>query len=290
MAGQMECADATAAAPAAAAQANAPLRWKPAPLVRLSMLFHVLAIAAIPLFPAFWRSSLLALLGNHVLLGCFGMWPTSRAVGANIVRLPEAAARRGEIGLTFDDGPDPQVTPRVLDLLDRHQAKASFFFAAKQAALHPALVREVVRRGHSVENHSYRHSNAFACYGLGRLRREVEAAQAVVARLTGRSPAFFRAPMGLRSPLLDPVLARAGLQHVAWTRRGYDTVNGDAGKVLRRLADGLSAGDLLLPHDGNAARTPEGEAVVLAVLPRLLETIAAQGLKSVSLPMAFQDK
>ncbi len=285
----MNWVNATADTAATGLQANAPRRWKPTPLVWLSMLFHGAMIPAILLFPGHWRGIVLALLGNHLILGGLGLWPRSRLVGANIVRLPQAAAKRGEMSLTFDDGPDPRVTPRVLDLLDRHGAKASFFFAAKQAALHPALVQDIVRRGHSVENHSYSHSNAFACYGLGRLRREVASSQALVARLSGRVPVFFRAPMGLRSPLLDPVLAQAGLRHIAWTRRGYDTVNRDAGKVLRSLTRGLSAGDVLLLHDGNAARTRDGEAVVLAVLPQLLESIAAQGLKSVSLPMAFQD-
>ena len=285
----MNWVDTTADAATTGLRANAPRRWKPTPLVWLSMLFHGAMIPALLLFPGHWRGIVLALVGNHLILAGLGLWPRSSLVGANLVRLPQPVAKRGEMSLTFDDGPDPQVTPQVLDLLDRHGAKASFFFAAKQAALYPALVQDIVRRGHSVENHSYSHSNAFACYGLGRLRREVASSQALVARLTGRMPVFFRAPMGLRSPLLDPVLAQAGLRHIAWTRRGFDTVNRDAGKVLRRLTRGLSAGDVLLLHDGNAARTRDGIAVVLVVLPKLLESIAAQGLKSVSLPAAFQD-
>lgn len=286
----MDGADVTGVAIATTIQANAPLRWRPAPLVRLSIMFHGLLFLAFLVFPAHWCGFLLALLGNHLVLGGLGLWPTSRLVGPNILRLPATAAARCEIGLTFDDGPDVQVTPRLLELLDRYGAKASFFLAAKQAALHPALVQDIVRRGHSIENHSYSHSNAFAWYGLGRLHREVASSQALIATLSGRLPAFFRAPMGLRSPLLDPVLARLGLRHVAWTRRGFDTVKRDPDEVLRRLINGLAAGDVLLLHDGNAARTRDGEAVVLAVLPRLLDAVAAMGLKSVSLPMAFQDK
>lgn len=286
----MDGADVTSAAIATTTQANTPRRWRPAPLVRLSIVFHGLIFLAFLLFPAHWCGFLLALLGNHLLLGGLGLWPTSRLVGPNILRLPATAAARGEITLTFDDGPDAQVTPPLLDLLDRYGAKASFFLAARQAAMHPALVQDIVRRGHSVENHSYSHSNAFAWYGLGRLHREIGSSQALIAKLSGRLPTFFRAPMGLRSPLLDPVLARLGLRHVAWTRRGFDTVKRDPDVVLRRLVNGLAVGDVLLLHDGNAARTRDGEAVVLAVLPRLLETIAAQDLKSVSLPMAFEDK
>jgi peptidoglycan/xylan/chitin deacetylase (PgdA/CDA1 family) len=284
----MDGAEASACSATAAPVANAPLRWSPTLLVRMSMLFHGAAAVTFLLFPSHWAGVVLALLANHLLLTALGLWPKSHMAGANLVRLPEAAVRRHEVSLTFDDGPDPQVTPQVLDLLDRCGAKASFFLVAQRAAAYPALVRDIVRRGHSIENHSYSHSHVFACYGLGKLRREVETSQALVAKLTGRVPRFFRAPMGLRSPLLDPVLARAGLRHVAWTRRGYDTVSSDAGKVLRRLTRGLSAGDVLLLHDGNCARAPNGTAVTLAVLPKLLEAISAQGLRSVSVPMAFE--
>jgi peptidoglycan/xylan/chitin deacetylase (PgdA/CDA1 family) len=190
------------------------------------------------------------------------------------------------VSLNFDDGPDPDVTPRVLDLLDRHHARASFFCVGEKAAAHPEIVREIARRGHSVENHSHRHPNAFAFYGMRGLRREVDAAQSVIARITGRPPMFFRAPAGFRSPLLDPVLAATGLRYASWTRRGFDTVDGNAAAVLKRLTRGLAAGDVLLLHDGGRARTSAGEPVVLAVLPALLERLAAAGLKSVPLPAA----
>jgi len=122
-----------------------------------------------------------------------------------------------------------------------------------------------------------------------RLRREVEATQAVIAGITGRAPGFFRAPAGFRSPLLDPVLARRGLCYVSWTRRGYDAVRRNPVEVLQRLTRGLSAGDVLLLHDGAHARTDAGEPLVLAVLPALLDQFAASGLKSVSLPTACRD-
>jgi peptidoglycan/xylan/chitin deacetylase (PgdA/CDA1 family) len=210
------------------------------------------------------------------------LWPRGQLLGPNLVRLPASAVRRREIALTFDDGPDPEVTPRVLELLDRFQAKASFFCIGEKAAACPELVKEIARRGHSVENHSYHHHHAFALFGISRLRREVDAAQAIVASITGRPPVFFRAPAGFRGPLLDPVLAPRGLRYVSWTRRGFDTVSGNPERILRRLTLGLGAGDVLLMHD----RTP----VVLAVLPALLERLSAQGLKAVSLASACADE
>jgi peptidoglycan/xylan/chitin deacetylase (PgdA/CDA1 family) len=263
--------------------------WRPTPIIRLSFLLHAAAGLIVVMQPALWAWALGAVAVNHVLLTAAVFWPRGRALGANLVRLPPAAAARGEVSITFDDGPDPEITPRVLDLLDRHQAKASFFCVGELAAAHPGLVREIARRGHSIENHSHRHSNAFAFYGILRLKRELESAQAVVSGITGRAPRFFRAPMGLRSPLLDPVLARCGLTYVSWTRRGLDAVHRDPEKVLQRLADGLAAGDILLLHDNGRARTRDGVPVVLAVLPELLRRIQAQGLRSVTLAAAAHE-
>ena len=209
-------------------------------------------------------------------MATFGMWPRSQLLGRTVVRLPEGRARAGEVALTFDDGPHPAVTPAVLDILDRHGARASFFLIGARAAKHPDLVREIVRRGHQVESHTWGHRPWFACLGLGALRREVGRAQDVLTPLAGRAPRFVRAPMGLRTPLLDPVLHRAGLVHASWTRRGLDGISRDHRRVLARLLRGLRAGDVLLLHDG-------GSRTVLDVLPGLLLGLEARGLTAVPL-------
>ena len=261
-----------------------------APALRISKWVHAAGAVTCAVEPLLWPWVLAALAGNHLLLGAAVLSPRGGMLGPNLVRLPASAAGRNEVSLTFDDGPDPDVTPRVLDLLDTFPAKASFFCVGEKAAAYPDVVMEIARRGHSVENHSFRHDHAFAFFGPGRLRGEVEATQSLIAGLTGRFPAFFRAPAGFRSPLLDPVLALHGVRYVSWTRRGFDTVDADAAAVLRRLTRGLAAGDLLLLHDGGCRRTPRGEPVVLAVLPELLERLAAAGLKPVSLPAACREE
>jgi peptidoglycan/xylan/chitin deacetylase (PgdA/CDA1 family) len=223
-----------------------------------------------------------------VLFGA-SLAPRSRLLGPNLTRLPDAAARRGEIAITFDDGPDPEVTPRVLDALDRAGAPGTFFCVGRRAQAHPGLVREIVRRGHAVENHSHAHSTAFGWYGPARLVREIAAAQGALSALAGRAPAFFRSPFGVRNPFVDPVLARLGLAYVSWTRRGYDAVDGDAARVLSRLTGRLAAGDVLVLHDGVATGARRARPAVLDVLPRLLEVAASRRLKPVTLAAACGD-
>ncbi len=260
-----------------------PARWRPTPLLRASALLHVAAVAGVAASPASWPWALGAVAGNHALLGAIGLWPRSSLLGPNLRRLPAANARLGQVGLCFDDGPDPKVTPAVLDLLDRAGARASFFCIADRAARHPTLVEAIVRRGHTVENHSWHHSHRFAAMGIRAIRREVGEAQTILTNLAGRPPRFFKPPAGLRNPLLDPVLAGFGLRLATWTRRGFDAVRRDPAAVERRLLRGLGPGDLLMLHDGTAARDGAGRPVVLAVLPRLLDRLAAQGLTAVSL-------
>jgi peptidoglycan/xylan/chitin deacetylase (PgdA/CDA1 family) len=264
-------------------------RWRPAPAIRLSAAVHLGGVAAVAVNPTSWPYVGAALLANHAALGLAGMIPRSSVLGPNLVRLPHAAAARGEIALTFDDGPDPQVTPAVLDLLDRYGAKATFFCIARKAALCPDIVREIARRGHGVENHSNTHPFGFATYGPNRLQEEIAAAQDTLAALSGKAPVFFRSPMGLRNPFLDPTLARLGLVYVSWTRRGFDTVDGRAERVLSRLGAKLARGDVILLHDGDAYRSRAGTVASTAVLAALLELVQGMGFKPVTLRAACRE-
>lgn len=260
-----------------------PQPWRPSPFIKLSVALHGAAGIAVLASPAVWPWTLGAVALNQALIGAAGMLPRSSLLGANLSRLPPAATVRGEIALTIDDGPDPEVTPRVLDLLDADGVRASFFCIGLEARRHPALCREITSRGHRVENHGDAHSWAFATYGMRRMRNDIVAAQATLSEVGGQAPRFFRPTAGLHNPFLDPVLAGLELQLASWTRRPFDTRESNPGTVLRRLAGKLAAGDVLLLHDGNAARTPSGEPVILAVLPRLLAAIRERQLKPVTL-------
>jgi len=179
------------------------------------------------------------------------------------------------------------VTPQVLDILDRHQAKASFFCIGTLAARHSDLCREIIRRGHTIENHSQTHSRLFSLFDPWSIHREIRESQQTLTRITGCAPCFFRPTAGLRNPGLEPVLAHCGLRLCSWSKRGFDTREGDTDVVLARLTHDLKGGDILLLHDGNAARTKEGKPVILDVLPRLLAILAQANLRPVTLRSAI---
>jgi peptidoglycan/xylan/chitin deacetylase (PgdA/CDA1 family) len=278
---------------------GAPRSWRPSPLLRGSLALHIGAAGVVLVRPQLWPWALSAVVANQMVLAAAGLWPRSRLLGPNWTHLPQppgasavevpavAVTSGGVVAITIDDGPDPEVTSRVLDLLDEHHAKATFFCIGERIAQYPALARAIVARRHEIGNHSFRHTGYFSLLGPRGLATEVSRAQQTIAMATGEIPRFFRAPAGLRNPFLEPVLARANLLLASWTRRGFDTMNGSADVVLRRLTRRLAAGDILLMHDGHAARTRAGVPVILEVLPRLLGAFSAAHLTPITLRAAL---
>jgi peptidoglycan/xylan/chitin deacetylase (PgdA/CDA1 family) len=263
-------------------------RWRASPLLRASAGWHLAAALLTVIRPHWWPWTLAAVIANHLQLTALGLWPRSQWLGSNWTSLPAPAAARGEVAITIDDGPDPLVTPQVLAILQRYEARATFFCIGQQAERHADCVRACIAAGHAVENHSYQHQHSFSLLGPSGMRREIARAQQTLRQVSGSAPCFFRAPAGLRNPFLDPVLQHLQLQLASWTRRGFDTVNGDADTVYNRLVRGLKAGDILLLHDGHAARTASGGPLILDVLPRLLETLRQHSLTPVTLREALR--
>jgi len=209
------------------------------------------------------------------------MCPRGQLVGPTLTRV---ATPHPYVGLTFDDGPDPTLTPWVLKTLAQYRAKASFFCIGTRASLHRQHVTAIARAGHSIENHSAHHSYHFALLGSRGLAREVDDAQRTLIGLCGQAPRFFRAPFGFRNPWLAPLLAERGLRYTAWSRRGFDTRGRDPARIYDRLTRNLKAGDILLLHDGRSAVDSQNRPVIHTVLPALLRTLQERGLQAVDLP------
>lgn len=256
-------------------------RWRPTPLLTGSGVLHAAALPVLLAAPGLRWPAAALLVADHAFLTGAGLWPGSRLLGPNLSRLPGEGA--GRVALTFDDGPDPEVTPRVLDVLERYGARATFFCIGERVARHPELTARIHRLGHRVENHTQRHLRRFSILGPRGVAREVDRAQEVIAAATGRRPALVRPPAGFRSALLEPILARRGLWLASWSRRAFDTVRREPERVVRALTRRLGPGEVMLLHDGGAARGAGGRPVVLDALPLLLEHLEGAGLRAVPL-------
>lgn len=272
--------------------ANIPGGLKPVSLTRdaarhpwlvVTVGVHVVALIVLFVRPAAWPLVAAALAGNHGLLAIASVSPRSRLIGPNLRRLPRGASA-DQVALTFDDGPDPDVTPRLLRILAQYRARATFFCIAERAKKYPDVMRSIVDGGHRVENHSLKHAAHFALLGRKAMARDIAMAQNILFALTNQTPTYFRPPAGMRNPGLDLVLRRLNLSLVSWTRRGFDTVTRDPERVLRRLTRDLRAGDILVLHDGSCVRGVDGEPLVLKVLPGLLAHLAHENLAPVAIP------
>jgi peptidoglycan/xylan/chitin deacetylase (PgdA/CDA1 family) len=179
---------------------------------------------------------------------------------------------RAEIWLTIDDGPDEHDTPRILDLLDRYSARATFFLIGERAERHPRLVAETVRRGHEIGHHTQTHPVAsFWCAGPARVGRELDRGLRAL-RTAGGEPRWFRAPVGIKSPFLGPALRRRGLRCVGWSVRSCDTVSRDPNRVAARVMRAVRPGAIVLLHEGPSLEP----RVRVRALEQLLVQLAAR--------------
>lgn len=252
----------------------------PSPVLVGSGALHAAAAAWAIADPAQWPLALGAVALNHAGLVAASVSPRSALLGPNLTRI--AGADR-VVALTFDDGPDPEVTPQVLALLAAAGVRASFFCIGQRAERHPEVVAAIRAAGHGVENHTFHHHHGFAFSGPGALTAEIRRGQAAITAAAGAAPRFFRAPAGMRNPWVPGAVADVGLRYVSWTRRGYDAVAREPACVAARLTRGLAAGDILLMHDGNSTRLAGGRPVVVETLTRVLDAMHVAGLGSAPL-------
>ncbi|HVU04476.1 MAG TPA: polysaccharide deacetylase family protein [Polyangiaceae bacterium] len=186
------------------------------------------------------------------------------------------------VALTFDDGPHPETTRRVLELLAAAGARATFFVLGEKAAAHPDVVREIAQAGHAIGVHGFRHDRLYALKPPRAVEEDVERAVSVVRDIAGIAPRWFRPPVGQVSPRTAAGAERAGVTLVGWTVRGLDGFAGaDPERVAARVARGLRGGAIVLLHD--AAERDDHSPAALAALPRVLEAIARRNLRAVTL-------
>jgi peptidoglycan-N-acetylglucosamine deacetylase len=198
--------------------------------------------------------------------------------GPVMSRLPTTDRK---VWITIDDGPSPDDTPALLDLLEQHGAKATFFLIGAKVERYPQLVRDIVGRGHEVANHTYHHPAAwFWFYGRGGTYREISKGAGILKRIVPQvTPRWFRAPVGAKNHHVHSILKEQGLQLVAWSAGGLDRVSKDKKKILEQLDKGIEPGAIILMHEGGM--DDSGEPLAPQILAGLLEKLKAGGYQAV---------
>ncbi len=281
----------------AARRHRPPRQWPP----RLGRFLFLCTTAAVPLAVGLWAAGIGSGAGVFCLLGLWfalahlgSFYAPSGIFGPTLLHGPGI---RRQVALTFDDGPDPATTPKVLEVLGRHGVRATFFVIGERAARHPEVIAAIAQAGHQIESHSHRHSWWTAFTPRSRLTAELHEAQAAITKACGRSPRWLRPPIGILSPEIVAAAQQVGLRLCAWSCKARDGLAGTSVEsALSRLRRGLHPGAILLLHDAAeaparpAAAAPAASAlrdrpapIAPAVLEQLLPELAAHNLSAVTL-------
>jgi peptidoglycan/xylan/chitin deacetylase (PgdA/CDA1 family) len=192
--------------------------------------------------------------------------------------------QRDAVALTFDDGPHPEFTPRLLDILAQHRATATFFVIGRFAQAHPTLVRRMIAEKHTIANHSLDHDR----FALHQRRlywnRQIGETQRILADITGMPPVLFRPPMGFKTGHIAAAAKEHRLPIVGWSVRSLDTRPMAPDRLAQRVIARLSGHDILLMHDGlEPARAGASQQQTLDALPQILAGLGEKKLRVVSL-------
>jgi peptidoglycan/xylan/chitin deacetylase (PgdA/CDA1 family) len=232
-----------------------------------------------------WPIAVTACAATAAGIGAWGAVAASSELFGPTVRHTSSARK---IALTFDDGPNPAATPRLLELFDRHAVRATFFLIGQFARACPHLVREISARGHSLGNHTETHANLFFKSRAG-ISDELARCQDAIATAThAEPPRWMRPPYGYRSPLLDGEVRRAGMQGVVmWSQIGRDWKPQPPTRLIHRLArvarPGEAHGDILLLHDGDHRSVGGDRSHVVAALEHWLPRWRDAGIEFVTI-------
>jgi peptidoglycan/xylan/chitin deacetylase (PgdA/CDA1 family) len=173
-----------------------------------------------------------------------------------------------EVWLTIDDGPDPADTPRILALLAAHRGRATFFVIGENAAIHPALLRDIAAAGHEIGHHTHTHPlSSFWCASPARLRRELDDGFAALA--PAACPTRFRAPAGIKSIFLKSALRSRNLTCIGWSARGLERMYCQPAAVVNAVTRHLAPGAILLLHEGPRVPTATRVEAIRLVLEHL---------------------
>jgi peptidoglycan/xylan/chitin deacetylase (PgdA/CDA1 family) len=198
------------------------------------------------------------------------------------------SSHRPRVAITFDDGPSAPHTEEVLDILRRAGVPATFFVLGLNAERHPDVVERAAREGHEIGNHGFDHT-VLPLKGPRFTRDQIARTSAIVLRVTGSRPVWFRASHGWRNPWVNRIAGEAGCRVAAWTLGVWDTSRPGADVIVRRTLAGVRNGCVLLLHDGRAIDPRPDASQLVEALPSILEGLQARGFELVTLSRLVSD-
>jgi peptidoglycan/xylan/chitin deacetylase (PgdA/CDA1 family) len=213
----------------------------------------------------YWLIIILVVVVASTLL----FWASAN-IGSNVYLKSICCAKtqRRVVALTFDDAPNAQTTPQVLDVLKQYNVKAMFCLIGQEAERNPELVRRIIDEGHIVANHTYNHSASFTFATSKSVAEQLQRCNDAIYALIGRKPRIFRPPFGVTNPIIGKVVRKMKLTTVGWTIRSLDTIYGDKiESMCKRVVRRLHPGAVVLLHD----RCTNADKAVALLIERIIE-------------------
>lgn len=189
---------------------------------------------------------------------------------------------RGEVSITFDDGPNEQFTPLVLQLLKDYNVKATFFCIGKNIEANPELFKKIIAEGHSVGNHTYSHDTSFGFFKTTKVVNELLKTNAIIKEHSGLEARLFRPPFGVTNPRINRALRSIKLQSIGWSIRSFDTTSKSSEVIINSIKKSVKNGDVILLHDTSEK--------TVAILEQLLIFLREKHMVSVTIPTLFNIK
>ena len=213
------------------------------------------------------------------------MWPTAQVYGRTFIGLQPGSRR---LALTYDDGPNDPWTFRLLEVLDRHQVKATFFLIGRFVEQRPDIARAVVEAGHVIGSHTWDHPNLIFC-SSAEVRRQLQQTQRAIQDATGVDVKLFRPPFGGRRPVSLRVARSLGLEPVMWNVTCRDWTERSTDQIVALAARQIRGGDVILLHDGEFHRIGGDRSRSVEASDRILSRYKSEGYEFVTIPQMMEN-
>lgn len=185
---------------------------------------------------------------------------------------------KNQVAITFDDGPHPEFTPKALDLLKKHNAKATFFCIGQQVEKHPEVLKRIIAEGHLVGNHTYSHSKSFGFFSTEKVVSELKKTKQIIKDLTGKELQLYRPAFAVTNPMIERAVKQLKVSSIGWNVRSLDTTSRSEKMILKRILGKLSAGDIILLHDTSHKTVNILEQLLLFLQEKNLESVLVDQL------------